>query len=61
LGDRLLRLAQRWRATDEPAAKWSGCAETASTVIAIEPLREGGRGNIIAAAGSYLVDLLERA
>lgn len=36
-------------------------AETTSTVIEVEPLRWGGRGNVLAAAGSLLVDLLERA
>ncbi|MCJ2116526.1 hypothetical protein MKK65_08020 [Methylobacterium sp. J-001] len=32
-----------------------------TTVIEVEPLRWGGRGNVLAAAASYLVDLLERA
>lgn len=30
-------------------------------VIEVEPLRWGGRGNVISAAGSLIVDLLERA
>ena len=32
-----------------------------ANVIEVEPLRWGGRGNVIAAAGSLIVDLLERA
>ena len=37
-------------------------AETpAATVIEVPPMRWGGRGNVIAAAGSLLLDLLERA
>ncbi|MCJ2089596.1 hypothetical protein MKK88_26930 [Methylobacterium sp. E-005] len=32
-----------------------------ATVIHVEPLRWGGRGNVIAAAGSFIIDLLERA
>ena len=32
-----------------------------ATVIEVEPMRWGGRGNVITAAGSLLVDLLERA
>lgn len=36
-------------------------AEIASTVIEVAPLRWGGRGNVIAAAGAYLFDLMERA
>ncbi|MCJ2139486.1 hypothetical protein [Methylobacterium sp. E-066] len=36
-------------------------AEITSTVIEVAPLRWGGRGNVLAAAGSLLVDLLERA
>lgn len=35
--------------------------ETPSTVIEVEALRWGGRGNVLAAAGAYLFDLLERA
>lgn len=33
----------------------------AANVIEVEPLRWGGRGNVLAAAGSLLVDLMERA
>lgn len=36
-------------------------AETAATVIEVEAPRWRGHGNVIAAAGSLLVDLLERA
>jgi len=36
-------------------------AETTTMVIEVEALRWGGRGNVVAAAGSLLVDLLERA
>ncbi|SFM92771.1 hypothetical protein [Methylobacterium pseudosasicola] len=32
-----------------------------ANVIEVEPLRWGGRGNVLAAAGSLLVELLERA
>ena len=32
-----------------------------ATVIHVEPLRWSGRGNVIAAAGVALLDLLERA
>jgi hypothetical protein len=32
-----------------------------ATVIKVEPLRWGGRGNVLAAAGAYLFDLMERA
>ncbi|MCJ2061006.1 hypothetical protein MKL09_31365 [Methylobacterium sp. J-048] len=32
-----------------------------ATVIEMEPLRWGGRGNVLAAAGTFLVDILERA
>ncbi|MCJ2120057.1 hypothetical protein MKK65_26380 [Methylobacterium sp. J-001] len=32
-----------------------------ATVIEVEPLRWGGRGNVLAAAGAYLFDLMERA
>ena len=32
-----------------------------ANVIEVEPLRWGGRGNVLAAAGAYLFDLLERA
>lgn len=32
-----------------------------ANVIEVEPLRWGGRGNIIAAAGAYLFDLLKHA
>ncbi|SFN00441.1 hypothetical protein [Methylobacterium pseudosasicola] len=32
-----------------------------ANVIEVEPLRWGGRGNVVAAAGSLLVALLERA
>jgi hypothetical protein len=32
-----------------------------ANVIEVEPLRWGGRGNVIAAAGAYLFDLMERA
>ncbi|MCJ2124778.1 hypothetical protein [Methylobacterium sp. J-077] len=35
--------------------------DVASTVIEVEALRWGGRGNVLAAAGAYLFDLLERA
>ncbi|MCJ2101849.1 hypothetical protein [Methylobacterium sp. E-046] len=34
---------------------------TEATVIEVEPLRWGGHGNVVAAAGSLLIDLLERA
>ncbi|MCJ2093109.1 hypothetical protein MKK67_11455 [Methylobacterium sp. J-072] len=32
-----------------------------TTLIEVEPLRWGGRGNVVAAAGSFLVELLEQA
>ena len=32
-----------------------------ANVIEVEPLRWGGRGNVLAAAGAYLFELLERA
>ncbi|MCJ2093139.1 hypothetical protein MKK67_11615 [Methylobacterium sp. J-072] len=32
-----------------------------ANVIEVEPLRWGGRGNVLAAAGAYLFDLMERA
>ena len=35
--------------------------DAASTVIEVEALRWGGRGNVLAAAGAYLFELLERA
>lgn len=44
----------------EAEAPETALPETA-TVIDVPPLRWGGRGNVVAAAGAYLFDLLEQA
>lgn len=45
----------------EVAAEIAPAPLPEATVIQVEPLRWGGRGNVISAAGSLLLDMLERA
>ena len=52
-------------AADEPVlpemAVELSIPSTEATVIPVSPLRWSGRGNVIAAAGTALINLLERA
>ncbi|MCJ2124350.1 hypothetical protein [Methylobacterium sp. J-077] len=56
-----LRGNDQGREAEAPETVLSEVAIETANVIEVEPLRWGGRGNVVAAAGSYLVDLLERA